>query len=171
MRPSRPGVTLRPITAADMPFLRRLYGTTREDELKQVDWTDEQKEAFVDQQFAAQHAHYQEHYPDASWDVVLVDGVPAGRLYREHWTREIRIIDIAIAPGWRRGGLGTSLLRDVFREADGVGKAVSIHVEMFNPARRLYERLGFEYREEKGVYFLMERAPGAPEAAEAAPAG
>jgi GNAT superfamily N-acetyltransferase len=170
MRPSRPDVTLRPITPADIPFLRRLYYTVREDELRQVDWTDAQKEAFVDQQFAAQHAHYQEHYPNATWDVVLVDGVPAGRLYLEAWTREIRIIDIALTPEYRGEGLGTSLLRDVFAEADAVGKAVSIHVEMFNPARRLYERMGFEYREEKGVYFLMERAPGAPEKAPA-PAG
>ena len=41
--------------------------------------------------------------------------------------------------------------------------ALTIHVEMSNPARRLYERLGFAPVEEHGVYLLMERRPGAVE--------
>jgi hypothetical protein len=40
-------------------------------------------------------------------------------------------------------------------EAASCGKAVSIHVEKFNPAMRLYRRLGFATEEDKGVYDLM----------------
>ncbi|MDO9561897.1 MAG: hypothetical protein Q7J60_09770 [Bradyrhizobium sp.] len=40
-------------------------------------------------------------------------------------------------------------------EATACGKAVSIHVEKFNPAIRLYRRLDFETVEDKGVYDLM----------------
>ena len=65
------GVVLRPITEADLSFLFRLYASTREEELATiVDWTLEQKSAFLRQQFAAQHAWYQEHYAGASFDVV-----------------------------------------------------------------------------------------------------
>ena len=32
---------------------------------------------------------------------------------------------------------------------------MSIHVEKFNPAMRLYRRLGFVTEEDKGVYDLM----------------
>ncbi|HEX8692644.1 MAG TPA: GNAT family N-acetyltransferase [Longimicrobium sp.] len=150
-------LSLRPIRDQDMDFLLRLYGTIRADELERVPWTPEQKEAFVRQQFTAQHAWWTEHYPDASFDLVLLDGEPIGRLYVDRWEREIRIVDIALLPEHRGAGIGTRLLRRVFAEGDAAGKPVSIHVEVFNPARRLYERLGFEYRGETGVYLLMTR--------------
>ena len=152
-------ITLRPITEADMDFLLRLYATTREDELKQVPWTDEQKAAFVSQQFHAQHQYWQENYTDTSWDLVLGDGVPIGRLYVARWPEDIRIVDIALMPEHRGGGVGAGLLRGILAEGDATGRKVSIHVEIYNPARRLYERLGFVQAGERGVYHLMERHP------------
>jgi ribosomal protein S18 acetylase RimI-like enzyme len=151
-------VRLRPATNADLPFLFRLYASTREEELATVvDWTAEQKGAFLRQQFEAQHAWYQEHYAGASFDVIEVDGEPAGRLYVARWEREVRIVDVSLLPAWRSRGLGTTLLRALFADADAAGKPVSVHVERFNPALRLYERLGFAFREDKGVYLLLER--------------
>ena len=159
-------VTLRPATDADLPFLHRLYATTREDELKQVPWTPEQKAAFVRQQFEAQHRHWHENYSDTSWDLVLRGGEPIGRLYVARWADDIRIVDVALLPEHRGGGIGTALIRELFAEGDATGRKVSIHVEIFNPARRLYERLGFVQAGDRGVYLLMERPP----AAAAAPA-
>jgi ribosomal protein S18 acetylase RimI-like enzyme len=159
-------LTFRPIDDGDLPFLLRLYGTTRADELARVPWTDEQKLAFVTQQFQAQHAWWQEHYTGARFDLVLVGGTPAGRLYVDEWKREIRIVDVALLPEYRNAGIGTMLLRRVFAQGDAAGKPVSIHVEVFNPARRLYERLGFVEKGMHGdVYLLMERPPAAAEAA------
>jgi RimJ/RimL family protein N-acetyltransferase len=152
-------ISLRPIEDGDMEFLLALYATTREDELKQVPWTPEQKAAFVHQQFWAQHTHWRENYTDTSWDLVLADGVPAGRLYVARWKDDIRIVDIALMPAHRGAGLGTRMIRDIFAEGDASGRKVSIHVEVFNPARRLYERLGFAQAGERGVYLLMERPP------------
>lgn len=62
----------------------------RELELTAVGWTAEEKRAFLAQQFAAQHAYYHEHYQQTSFDVVLVDGVAAGRLYVARWEAEVR---------------------------------------------------------------------------------
>lgn len=154
-------VTLRPAADADMDFLHRLYATTREDELKQVAWTNEQKAAFVSQQFHAQHQYWHENYTDTSWDLIVGNGHPIGRLYVARWPDDIRIVDIALMPEHRGGGLGTRLLREILAEGDASGRKVSIHVEIFNPARSLYERLGFVPAEEKGVYLLMERYPAA----------
>lgn len=150
---------LRPIEPADLPFLARLYASTREEELAVVPWTDDQKAAFLQLQFDAQHAHYQEHFQGASFDVVLVEGRPAGRLYVGRWPREIRIVDISLVAEHRGHGLGTEILRGLFAEGRAARKPVSIHVERFNPALRLYERLGFRMVEDKGIYLLMERAP------------
>jgi len=152
-------ITLRPITDADMDFLHRLYATTREDELRQVSWTPEQKAAFVAQQFHSQHTFWQENYQDTSWDLILDDGEPVGRLYVARWPDDIRIVDIALMPERRNGGIGTRLIRSLFDEGDATGRKVSIHVEIFNPARSLYERLGFVQAGDRGVYLLMERPP------------
>lgn len=154
-------LSFRPITDADLEFLARLYASTRAEELAQVPWSDEQKAAFLRSQFDLQHVWWQEHYTGARFDLVLLDGVPAGRLYVDVWPREVRIVDIALLPEHRGAGLGTRLLERVFAEADAAGLPVSIHVEMFNPARRLYTRLGFVEKETQGVYVLMERPAGA----------
>jgi ribosomal protein S18 acetylase RimI-like enzyme len=154
-------VRLRPVEEGDRAFLVELYGSTREEELDQVDWGPGAREAFVEQQFAAQDAHYRANYPGATLDVIEVDGAPAGRLYVHRGPSDIRIMDIALAPGFRGRGIGTAVLRDLMDEADGSGRKLSIHVEMNNPARTLYDRLGFEPAGEHGVYVLMERAPAA----------
>ena len=91
--------------------------------------------------------------------------MPVGRLYVDRWPREVRIVDISLLPEHRGRGLGGALLAAVFAEADAAGKPVSIHVERFNPALRLYTRLGFAFREDKGVYLLLQRPIGGAPAA------
>jgi ribosomal protein S18 acetylase RimI-like enzyme len=152
-------VSLRPVADADRAFLVELYASTREEELDQLQWADGARDAFVEQQFSAQDAHYRGNYPGATLDVIEVDGSPAGRLYVHRGPRDIRIMDIALAPGFRRRGIGTTLLRSLMDEADESGRKLSIHVEINNPARSLYDRLGFLVAGEEGVYVLMERPP------------
>ena len=151
---------LRPVQPSDRDFLLTLYGEIRGAEMAMVPWTEAQKNAFVLQQFDAQHAWWTTQYPTARFDLVLLDGCPVGRLYVDEWEQEIRVIDVALVARARGRGLGSRLLRAVFRQADEAGKPVSIHVEQFNPARRLYERLGFNYRDGgAGVYLKMVREP------------
>ena len=153
-------VTLRPITDEDLGFLRDLYASTREEELAQAtDWSPEQKRAFLTQQFEAQHHHYRTYYTGASFDLVVGDGRPIGRLYVSRWEREIRVIDIAMVPAARGHGIGSALLRELLDEAAQTGRCVSIHVERFNPAQRLYRRLGFRAVDDTGPYLLMEWRP------------
>jgi ribosomal protein S18 acetylase RimI-like enzyme len=152
-------VALRPVRAGDRPFLAQLYASTRADELAILPWSDEQKAAFVAQQFEAQDVHYRTHYGGAAFDLIEVDGAPAGRLYVHRGPSEIRIVDIALAPAFRGRGLGTRMLGALAEEADDAGCTLTIHVELHNPARRLYERLGFRAAGEHGPYVLMERPP------------
>jgi ribosomal protein S18 acetylase RimI-like enzyme len=149
------GLTFRPIADADLPFLARVYASTRAEELAATSMTDAEKAAFLDSQFHAQHAHYQKHYPRADWLLTMRGGEDVGRLYIERWPSQHRIIDIAFLPEHRGKGAGEALLRDLMDEAAAAGKDVSIHVEKQNPAMRLYRRLGFQVEEDKGVYDLM----------------
>ena len=150
---------LRAVTADDAEFLFCLFASTREREFAQVPWTAEQKAHFLRQQFDAQTRSWSQEYPDASFDLVEVDGHAAGRLYVHRAERDYRIVDIALLPNHSGRGIGTTLLQSVIVEAEHVGKPVSLHVDVFNPARRLYERLGFAQVEDRGVYLLMVRAP------------
>jgi ribosomal protein S18 acetylase RimI-like enzyme len=154
---------LRAATDADRPFLLAVYAGTRAEELALVDdWDDAQKAAFVAQQFAAQDAYYREHYVGAHYLVVEVDGVPAGRLYVDQWQDEIRLMDISLLPAARGRGVGGRVLRDLQAEATRCAKPLRIHVERYNPALALYERLGFRLLEERGVYLFLEWRPGVP---------
>jgi ribosomal protein S18 acetylase RimI-like enzyme len=154
-------VTLRPVDADDERFLLRVYAGTREEELAPVPWSAEQKAAFVAHQFAAQSAHYAQHYAGLTADVILLGGVPAGRLLVARWAEEIRIVDISILPEFRGGGAGSVLLRELLAEAEAAGKRLSVHVERENRALGLYGRLGFRPVGEHGVHLRMEWDPAA----------
>jgi hypothetical protein len=100
------GLTFRPITDADLPFLARVYAATRAEELAATSMIDAHKAAFLLLQFQAQHAHYQKYYPKADWLVTMRDGQDTGRLYIERWPSQHRIIDIAFLPEHRGKGAG-----------------------------------------------------------------
>jgi len=155
-----PGVTLRPFRDEDLELLFRVYASTRTEELAPVPWDDEQKAAFLRMQAVAQHAYYQENYKGAAWLVIERFGLPAGRLYVHRREKEIRLVDISLLPEHRNAGIGTALLHELIAESNAAGKPLRIHVEKNNPALSLYERLGFVPIADKGVYHLMERAPG-----------
>jgi ribosomal protein S18 acetylase RimI-like enzyme len=158
-----PDISLRPIEPADEDFLCRVYASTRAEELAPLPWDDEEKASFLRMQFAAQHRYYRESYTSSRFEVVLVDGDPAGRLYVARWPEELRVIDIALLPEFRGRGVGTALLRGLLGEAAARGLPVRIHVERLNPALVLYDRLGFRLLEDRGVYLFLEwRAAGAP---------
>jgi ribosomal protein S18 acetylase RimI-like enzyme len=149
-------VTLTPFGSDDLEFLYEVYARSRDEELVVVPWSAEQKEAFLRFQFHAQHTHYQKHFPHARFDVIHENGLPVGRLYVERAEETLTVIDIALLPRYRGRGIGSALIRQLLAEAQATGKRVQLHVEQFNPALRLYERLGFRQIGDHGVYYQME---------------
>ena len=152
-------ITYRNITERDLAFLKKVYRSTREEELKLTDWPEKQKDEFINQQFNAQHDYYHQVYNEASFQIILSDGVPAGRLYLWESERQIRIVDIALLPEFRNKGIGNFILRKLIDKSEESSRIVSIHVECYNPALSLYKRLGFEQKDQTGVYYYMERHP------------
>jgi ribosomal protein S18 acetylase RimI-like enzyme len=154
-------ISFRPVQSEDAEFLLKVYASTREEELKLVPWDEAQKAAFVRMQFAAQQQHYAQHYPQASNDVILRNGQPVGQLHVARSDAAIHIINIVLLSEYRNLGIGTSILKGLIEEAGKAEKRLRIHVEIFNPALRFYERLGFFKIEEVGFHFLMQWQPGA----------
>lgn len=151
-----PRLTRRPLTPDDDEFSFRVYASTRTEELAVTDWDDARKEAFLRQQWGAQTQYYRENYPGAEFLALECDGQGVGRLFLHRRPDEIRLVDVALLPEHRGRGLGRSVLLEVLDEARRAGQAVRIHVERFNPALRLYERLGFRPVEDRGVYLFLE---------------
>lgn len=155
-RPPREAIRYRPATAEDISFLRHVYGTTREEEMLRVPWTEKEKADFLDMQFAAQKQHYETYYPLCEFLVIEMEQQRIGRLYIDRGETDIEIVDIALLPDLRGRGIGRMLLEEILEEGRATGKKVGIYVEHYNPARHLYDRLGFRHVDTNGVYHKME---------------
>jgi ribosomal protein S18 acetylase RimI-like enzyme len=154
-------VSLRPVTDADQEFLIGVYANSRAAELAQVDWDDSQKDAFIRWQYAMQKQEYEARYPSPRYEVIVVDGAPAGRIWIGTDDTQIRLLDIALLTEFQNRGVGTYLLRQLMDEATRANKPLRHMVFMLNDnANRLYQRLGFKTIDDVGGYLHMEWTPG-----------
>ncbi|HYH85758.1 MAG TPA: GNAT family N-acetyltransferase [Pyrinomonadaceae bacterium] len=151
-------LALRPASDEDYEDLVRIYAGTRADELAQVSWwDDEQKLAFCRSQYEAQKMEYDARFPDAEYDVILLEGRMVGRLWVVRGDEEIRLLDIALVPEAQNRGVGTALLKRLIDESRQTGKRLRHMVFVLNEAAlRFYDRLGFEVFEDLGGYKHME---------------
>lgn len=155
-------IILRSIQPQDDSFLFQVYASTRTDEMALVNWSPQQKTDFLQMQFNAQRQHYSNYFPQAEYSLICrEDNHPIGRIIIDRSKPEILLIDIALLPEYRNTGIGTRLIRDLLNEAQMKGQPIYLYVEAFNPAQRLYERLGFSKIELDGIYFKMEWQPEA----------
>jgi ribosomal protein S18 acetylase RimI-like enzyme len=154
-------LTLRPVTQDDDLFLVALYASTRAEELNQAQWQEGQRYAFVRWQFDLQRKEYDARFPDARYQVILIDDEPAGRIWIGADEEQIRLLDIALLPQFQKRGAGTVLLQALMKEAEEAGKFLRHMVFVLNNnAHRFYERLGFVVIEDVGGYKHMEYRAG-----------
>ncbi|HYJ53616.1 MAG TPA: GNAT family N-acetyltransferase [Allosphingosinicella sp.] len=149
------GVTARPMTDDDLPFVAGLYRSVRAAELAQTGWPDDMLANFLDQQHRAQHQHYRAHYPDADWLILERDGEPIGRLYVDEAPSDLHLIDISLLEDFRGAGIGRAIMADLIERAGEAGQSMSLFVEPGNPARNLYLGLGFVDEGNAGAYEAM----------------
>ena len=141
----------------DHEFDLSVYESTRLDELSILGWTSDQLSEFVRMQYHAQTQHYRQHYPDAVYSIVTVGGKQAGRLIVARSEKDIQIVDIALLPKFRSGGVGGRIVGHLTAEADQAGIPARCHVVASNPARGFWEHLGFAANRVDGGHILMER--------------
>lgn len=144
-------------SAEDDEFLLSVYAASRP-ELTMLGWSDGEVAGFVRMQFDAQSRHFAALHPTACTSVIEVDGEPAGRLVTDRSKLELRILDLALLPGFRRRGVGSEVVVQLCDEADADGLLMSCHVVLGNEALRFWERAGFVTRGLDGAHLAMERA-------------
>jgi len=148
---------LRPVTPDDDQFLLSVYDSTRKEELDQAEWQPGQRDAFLRWQFDLQRSEYEARFPNAEYDVIVIDDQRAGRIWIGRDEKQIRLLDIALLPGFQNRGAGTLLLQRLIEEAKQIKKPLRHMVFVLNnDAHRFYERLGFVMIEDFGGYKHME---------------
>jgi GNAT superfamily N-acetyltransferase len=159
--PSGGTLTLCTATEDDESFLLSVYGSTRDQELSQVEWQEGQRELFLKWQFEMQRREYDARFPAAEYNIVLIDNQRAGRIWIGRDENEIRLLDIALLPEFQKRGAGTILLKRLIDEAAIAHKPLRHMVFVLNDnAHRFYERLGFVVIEDLGAYKHMEWKKG-----------
>ena len=103
---------------------------------------------------------FRESFDPAAVDVVSVDGEFAGCLSVEYHDDHVFLDYVALLPAFQAQGVGSALVRDVQERARLRGLPVRLNVLKVNPARELYERLGFHVIGEDDVRWSMEWASG-----------
>lgn len=151
-------VTLRPVTAEDETSLFGLYASTRKEELDAWGWDEAQRQAFLEQQFRSQQTSYRMQFPSADHNIIMRSGRAIGRMMIDRGREGFRLIDIALLSEFRGSGIGTRLVQELVDEASAAGAPLRLQVLTTNPARRLYERLGFVTVGDDGLYLQMEKA-------------
>ena len=146
-------LTIRDATPEDLPFLRRLFVSSREATFGNLPLPEPQKEALIDMQYRARGMQYRSTYPTAIERLILVDGEAVGALYWESLNEGCQIIDFGILAEFRGQGIGSAVLTRILKEAEG--RPVRLSVEVSNPARRLYQRMGFRQETDEGMFVRM----------------
>lgn len=139
-------LTRRPATPADIPYLMQLRRATMDAHLAA---------SGMDTSDACHEARLLHRFDCAQ--LLETGGRPAGllKVVREGGCWEI--VQIQLDPALQGQGVGRRLLQELIDEADAAGAGLRLKVLLNNPARQLYQRLGFAVTGIDGAEYRMER--------------
>jgi ribosomal protein S18 acetylase RimI-like enzyme len=143
-------VSLRPAVEADFDFLYSLHREALKGYIEQIWGWDE----------GWQQDYFRERFELAGKRIIQYGGEDIGGLAVQDEGEHLFLAYIALLPGYQRQGIGGHLIGELLNRAAGIGKAVRLKVLVSNPARALYERLGFTVTEKNDIHIFMEASPG-----------
>ena len=119
---------------------------------------------YVDQTWGWRDADHRTRFNQSSrpgdLEIIEIENVPVGFISTESIPGKLRLLSIEITPSYQRQGIATSLIQDLISKATNADQLVELQVLRVNPARKLYERLGFALRSETKTHFIMEHPAG-----------
>ena len=107
---------------------------------------------------AFQKEHFARHFNPNNSQIIVVDGVDVGELSVQDRVDELILSRILIQPAYQGRGLGTTIIRDLQKEARTREVPLTLQVLKVNPAHKLYKRLGFQIVEASETHYLMENS-------------
>ncbi|MGR5156046.1 GNAT family N-acetyltransferase [Vibrio owensii] len=117
-----------------------------------------QKKAFLRQQFALQTKHYDRVYREAELQIIMKGGQSIGRLYTDYNVKgnKFHLIDITLLREYRGLGIGRYLIEGLKARAASVNSSLSLYVHSCNPALKFYKGLGFVQRRSEHEYLYLQ---------------
>ena len=139
-------IVLRPAHLEDFDYCARLYFEGMENVIKELNLD-----------MDAQIAGFRQRWDVTQVRIVTLDGTDIGWLQSFAEDDALFLGQLFVDESLRRRGIGTQLVTGLINEAGRVGRAVTLAVVKTNPARRLYQRLGFRTTHEDERKFYMRR--------------
>jgi GNAT superfamily N-acetyltransferase len=140
-------VALRPAVASDRAFVEAVYFQTQR-------WLIER--LFGWRGDVVEQAKFEETYSERESEIVVLDGADVGWLSVRRDAGGMDIEAIYLLPAAQKRGVGTKLVREVIKQARASGLPLTVSTAKINPARSLYERLGFVAMHESEFKVFME---------------
>ncbi|MGM3173890.1 GNAT family N-acetyltransferase [Dickeya lacustris] len=142
-----------PATPSDIPYLLQLRQRTMAGYLADIGAPTDDDSLMQRVLYAFEHAH-----------IVQLEGQPAG-LFKyafvpeaQHWY----LIQLQIHPDFQNRGIGQLLIASLIAKASAECQPVVLSVLKNNPARFLYQHLGFNITAEDEREFMMRRPAQQP---------
>jgi GNAT superfamily N-acetyltransferase len=144
------GIRLRQAKATDAEFIYGLVEATMRVYVEQI-WGSFSEEY--------NRKNIAESIGTGTYSLIEHEGLDIGALAVERHSTHIQLTQIYILPSHQNRGIGTSLVRELVREAKETGRPLRLRVLSVNPARTLYEREGFMVTSVTPERVLMELNP------------
>jgi RimJ/RimL family protein N-acetyltransferase len=162
LRTARGQLWLRPECADDGAFLFALFRSHALAPLAAMPVDEATREALVRMQFASATATYRAQFAAARFDIIERDGAPIGRLITDPGGATACMVDYALVPECRGGGLGTAIIAAVLEQLAPQDRPMRVTVAATNqPSLRLCARLGFRRVDDAMPLLVLEwRPPG-----------
>ena len=135
-------ISLRPVKPEDFEFLWRLHNAALKKYVEETWGWDEE----------FQRKNFEANFKIEDGEIIVFQGEDVGFWWKIEKENEILLASIRLLPEFQNKGIGTKLIKELIETSD---KPVRLHVLKVNPARRLYERLGFEITDEADTHFVM----------------
>jgi ribosomal protein S18 acetylase RimI-like enzyme len=141
-------IELRKVKKSDIPFLMSLRKVTMNEYLEKSGFPTDEKSHLDRILYRFDAAH-----------IVFFANEPIGlfKFYLEGscW----HVVQIQILPGYQEQGIGTKLLKNLQLQAFKKKQIVGLSVLKSNPAKILYQRIGFIVQAESVIDFTMQHKP------------
>ena len=135
-------IHFRLIKEEDFEFLWRLHNAALKEYVRKTWGWDEDW----------QRKNFLENFNTADGEIIVIEGRDIGFYWVIEKENEILLASIPLLPEFQNKGIGTGIIRDLLGKSN---KPVRLQVLRVNPARDLYERLGFKIVDETETHFWM----------------
>lgn len=146
-------LTLRMVVPEDKPFIQDVYFETQRWLIEALfGWRGDEIEL----------AKFAESYDAGNTSIIVVDDDDVGWLTVQRG-EHIELEAIYLKPSAQGRSIGTAVVQDLISEAQSAAKPLRLSTAKINPARQLYERLGFVDVGESEFKTFMEWRPACPQ--------